>query len=114
MLCSPAAATASDLKYVSFTLLDHLSITSEILGPLGRRNSQLLLQGPLALALLDDQAALSRRGFDKAGTPLQLERRRLRWTLDAASLLSLLLLFWRHRGLLVEPWLLAAFQIGYR
>ena len=111
MLGSSEAAAAGNLEYVSFALLDHFCISSQVFCSIGRCDSQLLLQSPLALALLHNQATLSWGSLDETSTPLQLERRWLRWALNAASLLSLLLLFWRHGGLLGEPWLLATLQI---
>ena len=57
------------------------------------------MQGPLALLLLNNEAALGWRGLDEARRALQLQRRRLGWALDACRLRLRSLLARLGRGL---------------
>ena len=75
--------TTAHLKDIALALL-HVRIVASVLP----RSTQgyLLLQGPLALLLLNNEAALGWRGLDEARRALQLQRRRLGWALDACRL----------------------------
>ena len=50
-----------------------------------RCHCKLLLQGPLTLSLLYNQAALRWARFDEGCAALELERRGLWWALDTSS-----------------------------
>ena len=76
--------TTAHLKDIALALL-HVNIDASI-SFLRSSQGYLLLQGPLALLLLNNEAALGRRGFNEACRTLQLKWRRLGWALDACSL----------------------------